>query len=76
MDGIFVAYHNTQKIFGFQYISREEMDARLFGNSLFGDQAFAATFKLFSAFLNSAVTHHPNKVLIKLTIGSAYNIPL
>lgn len=31
MDGVFVAYHNTARIFGFQYISLEEMDARLFG---------------------------------------------
>ncbi|KAG0693199.1 mitochondrial protein Pet127-domain-containing protein [Suillus ampliporus] len=31
MDGVFVAYHSTARIFGFQYISLEEMDARLFG---------------------------------------------
>lgn len=31
MDGVFVAYHNTARVFGFQYISLEEMDARLFG---------------------------------------------
>lgn len=31
MDGVFVAYHNTARIFGFQYVSLEEMDARLFG---------------------------------------------
>ncbi|KAF9233367.1 mitochondrial protein Pet127-domain-containing protein [Melanogaster broomeanus] len=31
MDGIFVAYHNTARIFGFQYISLEEMEARLYG---------------------------------------------
>ena len=31
MDGIFVSYHNTARIFGFQYIPLEEMDMRLFG---------------------------------------------
>jgi hypothetical protein len=31
MDGVFVAYHNTARVFGFQYVSLEEMDARLFG---------------------------------------------
>jgi len=34
MDGVFVAYHNTARVFGFQYISLEEMDARLFGPSV------------------------------------------
>ena len=32
MDGVFVAYHNTARIFGFQYIPLEEMDRRLFGS--------------------------------------------
>ena len=31
MDGIFVAYHNTARIFGFQYLPLEEMDERLYG---------------------------------------------
>ncbi|KAG1897421.1 mitochondrial protein Pet127-domain-containing protein [Suillus fuscotomentosus] len=34
MDGVFVAYHNTARVFGFQYISLEEMDARLFGQDV------------------------------------------
>jgi hypothetical protein len=40
MDGIFVAYHNTALMFGFQYIPREEMDIRLFGGSIQGDRVF------------------------------------
>ncbi|KAJ7069855.1 mitochondrial protein Pet127-domain-containing protein [Mycena amicta] len=31
MDGVIVAYHNTARTFGFQYISLEEMDRCLFG---------------------------------------------
>lgn len=31
MDGVIVAYHNTQTMFGFQYIPLSEMDERLFG---------------------------------------------
>ncbi|EJC98163.1 Pet127-domain-containing protein [Fomitiporia mediterranea MF3/22] len=34
MDGIFLAYHNTARIFGFQYVPLEEMDRRLFGDYL------------------------------------------
>lgn len=40
MDGIFVAYHNTAIMFGFEYFSREFMDERLFGGSVQGDRVF------------------------------------
>ena len=32
MDGVLVAYHNTARIFGFQYISLEEMEERLYSS--------------------------------------------
>ena len=32
MDGIFVAYHNTERIFGFQYVSLDEMDTAIHGS--------------------------------------------
>lgn len=32
MDGVLVAYHNTEQMFGFQYISLEEMDRCLFNS--------------------------------------------
>ncbi|KAK9461439.1 mitochondrial protein Pet127-domain-containing protein [Lipomyces oligophaga] len=31
MDGIFVAYHNIARYFGFQYVSRDEMEAIIHG---------------------------------------------
>ena len=40
MDGIMVAYHNTARIFGFQYISLLEMDKSLFGLEGAGDRVF------------------------------------
>ncbi|KAL0064689.1 hypothetical protein AAF712_008387 [Marasmius tenuissimus] len=33
MDGVFVAYHNTERLFGFQYVSVEEMDQQLFSKA-------------------------------------------
>ena len=33
MDGIFVAYHNTAEIFGFEYMPLEQMEEVMFGNS-------------------------------------------
>ncbi|KIK93091.1 hypothetical protein PAXRUDRAFT_534427 [Paxillus rubicundulus Ve08.2h10] len=31
MDGVLIAYHNTARLFGFQYVSVEEMEATLYG---------------------------------------------
>jgi hypothetical protein len=56
MDGIFVAYHNTKRLTGFQYLpmyvrrrapsgtleltTRAEIDERIFGSSEMANQAF------------------------------------
>ncbi|KAJ7644071.1 mitochondrial protein Pet127-domain-containing protein [Roridomyces roridus] len=41
MDGVIVAYHNTARMFGFQYVSLDEMDERLFGSEPgAGDRVF------------------------------------
>lgn len=50
MDGIFVAYHNVERIFGFQYLPISAMDEAIHGTSdtTLGD----AEFKVSVAFLN------------------------
>lgn len=65
MDGIFVAYHNTERIFGFQYISLEEMDRALHGTSdrSVGDEEFKASLTLFNDVLNRASERFPGKSL-------------
>ncbi|KAF7365292.1 hypothetical protein MVEN_00401000 [Mycena venus] len=41
MDGVIVAYHNTAKLFGFQYVSLDEMDQHIFGSEPgTGDRVF------------------------------------
>ncbi|TBU46346.1 Pet127-domain-containing protein [Dichomitus squalens] len=40
MDGVMVAYHNTARIFGFQYVSLKEMDLCLFGKEGAGARVF------------------------------------
>ncbi|KAI0446660.1 mitochondrial protein Pet127-domain-containing protein [Xylaria telfairii] len=65
MDGIFVAFHNTQRIFGFQYIPLSEMDLALHGtdNTLLGDQEFKASLKLLNEILNRATKKWPEQSL-------------
>lgn len=75
MDGIFVAYHNVEKIFGFQYISLPELDQALHGstgdstsNTRIGDQEFKMSLDLFSKMLDEATKKYPETVSNKLGI--------
>lgn len=62
MDGIFIAYHNTAKIFGFQYLSVSEMDNRLFGSRIAGDRVFAKCVELLEQLADAVVSIWPGKV--------------
>lgn len=64
MDGIFVAYHNIEKIFGFQYISLPEMDATLHGryDTSIGDQEFKLSLDLLNKILDKATKRYPEQV--------------
>lgn len=65
MDGIFVAFHNTQRIFGFQYISLAEMDYALHGTRDLhvGDHEFKASLTLLNDLLDRASKRFPGKSL-------------
>lgn len=64
MDGIFVAYHNIESIFGFQYISLPEMDATLHGqyDTSIGDQEFKLSLDLLNKILDKATKRYPEQV--------------
>lgn len=64
MDGIFVAYHNIARIFGFQYISLADMDLALHGQSdpCLGDQEFAFSLKMLNDLLNKSIERFPEQV--------------
>ncbi|CAJ2507297.1 Uu.00g084830.m01.CDS01 [Anthostomella pinea] len=65
MDGIFVAFHNTQRIFGFQYIPLSEMDESLHGtsNTTLGDREFKLSLRLLNDLLNRATKKFPEQSL-------------
>jgi len=62
MDGVMVAYHNTEQIFGFQYIPLLEMDERLFGpEEGIGDKVFNKCIGLLEAILPEAAACYPEQ---------------
>ncbi|KAG0319810.1 hypothetical protein BGZ99_004886 [Dissophora globulifera] len=69
MDGIFVAFHNTARVFGFQYISLDEMDSRLFGTSVMGDECFKNQLRLLNRSLDEITAKYPKQDL-KITVDT------
>ncbi|KAH6686274.1 mitochondrial protein Pet127-domain-containing protein [Plectosphaerella plurivora] len=65
MDGIYVAFHNTQRIFGFQYIPLSEMDQALHGTTgdvtTLGDQEFKLSLQLLNKVLDRATERFPGR---------------
>ena len=64
MDGIFVAFHNTERIFGFQYITLGEMDLAVHGQTdlALGDQEFRLSVDLLNKILDRATEKFPGQV--------------
>ena len=60
MDGIFVAFHNVFEMFGFQYVSREEMDQILFGNSVTGETSHQFLLRLFNLIMEHIIDLFPH----------------
>ncbi|KEQ75668.1 Pet127-domain-containing protein [Aureobasidium namibiae CBS 147.97] len=63
MDGIFVAYHNVKRIFGFQYISMSELDQALHGtpDTTLGDREFNLSIGLLNEILNKVTEKFPDQ---------------
>ena len=60
MEGAILAYHNIEKIAGFEYIKLDEMEQRLFGNSEFANKVFSASLASLQILLNRIVADFPN----------------
>ncbi|KAF7507045.1 hypothetical protein GJ744_010973 [Endocarpon pusillum] len=65
MDGIFVAFHNVERIFGFQYVSLPEMDMVLHGqyDTSLGDKEFKLSVELLNRILNFVTERFPKRSL-------------
>ncbi|CAK7267081.1 hypothetical protein SEPCBS119000_002356 [Sporothrix epigloea] len=65
MDGIYVAFHNTERIFGFQYISINEMDLALHGteDTTLGDREFMLSLHLLNSVMDKATERFPGRSL-------------
>ncbi|KAK0503807.1 Pet127-domain-containing protein [Armillaria luteobubalina] len=77
MDGVFVAYHNTERMFGFQYVSLAEMDSCLFGQTEgVGERVFDKCVTLLEAISEEVVNCFPGQSVKATfeTIRSVLNV--
>ncbi|ORX36075.1 mitochondrial protein Pet127-domain-containing protein [Kockovaella imperatae] len=68
MDGIFVAYHSTAKIFGFRYLPLAEIDSQLFGTTEMAEMSFKLCVALFESLLDEVVGCFPGHDKLSVTI--------
>jgi hypothetical protein len=64
MDGVFIAYHNIARIFGFQYLNMADMDVCLHGqpSPILGDHELSASMSLLQEVLDRISQKYPNQV--------------
>jgi Mitochondrial protein Pet127 len=72
MDGIFIAFHNTAQIQGFQYINLADMDKRLFGDPGVGDAVFRMCVGLLEKVNEAVKKCFPSKVSTCRRVGVAF----
>lgn len=75
MDGILVGFHNTEEIFGFQYIPLSGMDSCVFGNSQFAEASFSLSVKLFDHLLHYITSRFPGRVRSAVCLFSLLSTP-
>ncbi|KAI0632154.1 Pet127-domain-containing protein [Trametes polyzona] len=73
MDGVLVAYHNTARIFGFQYVSLREMDERLFGREGAGSRVFLRCVALMERLYRAIAARFPDRS-VKVTFEKRGNV--
>jgi len=71
MDGAFLAYHNTREMFGFQYVSLEEIEHRIYGSSHRAEWAFDRSCKLLQRVMGAIHSRYGDEgdLTVVTTIG-------
>lgn len=72
MDGAFLCYHNTRDIFGFQYISLEEIEKRVFGCKEFAETVFKTTLQIHQMIMDEALKLFPDREMLRIGLFSDF----
>jgi Mitochondrial protein Pet127 len=76
MAGIMVAYHNTQEIFGFEFVPQEQMDRLVYGSVALADFAFDSSLKLLDATLARVMEDFDSEDTVQLVFKTSRSVRL
>jgi len=68
MGGVMMAYHNTQEMFGFEYIPLSKMEETLFHSTPCAEKAFDSSMKLYQFVLNRLVKDFEDEKCLRVTL--------
>lgn len=64
MAGIFVVYHNTDEVFGFEFLKREELEQAIYQSQKMADYVYYTTLNMFDQLLDTITSYYdPTKAL-------------
>lgn len=55
MDGIFVVYHNTENVFGFEYLKRDELELSLYQSAKMADYVYHTSIMMLERILTRII---------------------
>jgi hypothetical protein len=68
MAGIFVAYHNTQEVFGFEHLNLADMEQCIYQSKRMADVTFDVSLKLFDQILTMATSSFQATDVLRVTM--------
>lgn len=72
MDGAFMAYHNTNEIFGYEYLKLTEIEKRLFGSPEISEQFLKICIAMFQDIIDEVIEKFPDDEFIKVGLFANY----
>ncbi len=68
MDGVFIAYHNTQDVLGYQYVSLDEIHDLIYGSTALADLSFSAGLQATNKMLTALISEYDDDDVLLVTL--------
>lgn len=74
MDGVFLAYHNTEQVFGYEYIPVEKIEKTLYGSKAMADTSFSVSTQMMDKILSQVLDrfHDTDTNALRLLVHANY----
>lgn len=73
MSGIFIVYHNTDEVFGFEFLKREELERAIYQSPNMAEYVYNTTLIIFDELLNTITQGFDPNVPLNVIMHSSLN---